>query len=343
MPNIELGSKMYAIRSEDHHTAHALLDEGADVDTCNEEIGWYLHHKAFQTDSSSPNDCTYPGPNSKDDLGDDPFCPQFGIGITPLQIAILLGNQTLVNLLLENKANVHPAHEYSPLVTASWLGFGGIVTLLLRKGADINVGDDNVGMPLQAAAAKGHIEIVNLLLENGADIDETSDPYGTALTAASWHNHIDIVKLLLANLASVNSLYGVSDDFRSPLAAAAERGNLQVVELLLAKDASDYVEENTHDSAIWLACMSRTNLREPILHLLFERVINTNVDWSELGFWTANPSLTLFLRTRDLNGLQKLYFERLSEGIVVVVSVCPYHVARVIEVIDHRDFDASVN
>ncbi|KAJ6038169.1 ankyrin [Penicillium canescens] len=299
-----------AIRSEDHHTAHALLDEGADVDTCNEEIGWYLHHKAFQTDSSSPNDCTYPGPNSKDDLGDDPFCPQFGIGITPLQIAILLGNQTLVNLLLENKANVHPAHEYSPLVTASWLGFGGIVTLLLRKGADINVGDDNVGMPLQAAAAKGHIEIVNLLLENGADIDETSDPYGTALTAASWHNHIDIVKLLLANLASVNSLYGVSDDFRSPLAAAAERGNLQVVELLLAKDASDYVEENTHDSAIWLA---------------------------------SNPSLTLFLRTRDLNGLQKLYFERLSEGIVVVVSVCPYHVARVIEVIDHRDFDASVN
>ncbi|KAJ6020006.1 hypothetical protein N7522_000081 [Penicillium canescens] len=83
-----------------------------------------------------------------------------------------------------------------------------------------------------------------------------SNPYRTSITAASWHNHIGIVKLLLANSASVNSQYGVSDDFRSPLAAAAERGNLQVVELLLANNANDYVEEH-HDSAIWLACMSR--------------------------------------------------------------------------------------
>lgn len=63
------------------------------------------------------------------------------------------------------------------------------------------------GAPLKNAAARGHIEIVKLLLERGADPnlrEEEIAPHGHALYSAVYNGHYEIAKLLLEKGAYSN-------------------------------------------------------------------------------------------------------------------------------------------
>jgi ankyrin repeat protein len=58
-----------------------------------------------------------------------------------------------------------------------------MIQLLLEKGADPNLGDNDGRTPLAWAAEKGREETVKILLENGANVNST-DNYGQ--TPLSW-------------------------------------------------------------------------------------------------------------------------------------------------------------
>jgi ankyrin repeat protein len=45
-----------------------------------------------------------------------------------------------------------------------------VVRLLLEKGADLTVPNNDGWTPLNAASFSGHIEVVRLLLDRGADL-----------------------------------------------------------------------------------------------------------------------------------------------------------------------------
>ncbi|KAK3698300.1 hypothetical protein LTR37_017008 [Vermiconidia calcicola] len=71
-----------------------------------------------------------------------------------------------------------------------------VVTLLLDKGANVNVQGGYFGNALQAASAGGHVNIAKLLLDHGADMNVQGGHFGNAPQAASARGHMDLVTLL---------------------------------------------------------------------------------------------------------------------------------------------------
>lgn len=112
---------------------------------------------------------------------------------TPLDLAAREGDLEMVELLVDNGANVN---KYKPLHHASKNGHLEIVTYLVEHGANLNEPDDivigvdganlnepdiEIGVdalsPLHEAVKGGHFDVVEYLVEQGADINATHDHY----------------------------------------------------------------------------------------------------------------------------------------------------------------------
>ena len=139
------------------------------------------------------------------------------------------GHVTIAEMLLNAEADVDRCNQSwgcSPLLQASQGGHGNLVTLLLKRGADLELPDRGGKTPLMAAA--GHFSVVKSLLFHGACVDavsgfekvpqeiralmntshmsavemeERKDPYkkSTAFLKACWGGHLDVVEVLLQN------------------------------------------------------------------------------------------------------------------------------------------------
>ena len=70
-----------------------------------------------------------------------------------------------------------------PLLGAASRGYQKIVTILLDKGADVNVTIKHGETPLHRATEKGHREIVKILLDKGAN---TTSKISPANSRSSW-------------------------------------------------------------------------------------------------------------------------------------------------------------
>jgi len=140
------------------------------------------------------------------------------LGYTPLHLATMRGNTAAVELLLRAGAEVNIGMESgsTPLMFASLNGHCDIVEALLRGGADVNGPDTHGRTPLHAAAAgigggKHALRIVSLLLEHGADANaRDSQTQCTPLFwAASGGAQSEIFELLLKHGADPDALDGV--------------------------------------------------------------------------------------------------------------------------------------
>jgi ankyrin repeat protein len=102
------------------------------------------------------------------------------------------------------------------------------------------------GSPLKNAAAQGHFEIVRLLLERGADPnlrEEEIAPHGHALYSAVYNGHFDVAKLLLEHGAYPNPEVESSAD---ALSITLSNKDEKMVELLCSYGASRSVELLAH-------------------------------------------------------------------------------------------------
>lgn len=101
-----------------------------------------------------------------------------------------------------------------------------------KEGADVNMKNDNGVRFLLVASANGNARIVNLLLEKGIDVNITDeDDYNnTALSKAVINANYDVVELLLEKGADINKENNNGD---TPLIHAIKSEDYDMVEFLL--------------------------------------------------------------------------------------------------------------
>lgn len=116
------------------------------------------------------------------------------------------GDSTTASLLLERGAAVDLVDKTktSPLMQAMMRGNEEMVQILLEWYADTNIVNDIGESPLMVAARSDLGGIMKLLIEHGAGIDVQDDSGKTALMHAAIAGHVNTVHVLLDEIADMS-------------------------------------------------------------------------------------------------------------------------------------------
>lgn len=116
-----------------------------------------------------------------------------------------------------------------------------VAKLLLEKGADPLLGDNENSGPIHLAAISGSVRIIDLLKENGVDIDAKDDNGLTALHFALSRRQLEMARHLINDGADVKLQ---TNNSWSTLQFAAISGDLDLVKQIVEKkvDVNDQLE-----------------------------------------------------------------------------------------------------
>jgi len=178
-------------------------------------------------------------------------------GTTALMWAVRADNLDLASRLLRAGAKVKVSNRYdiSPLYLACVNGNPSMIELLLKSGADANSAGPEGQTPLMTVAHSGNVEAAKVLLAHGAVIDAKEDWRGqTALMWAVGQSHPDMVRELVEHGADVNMRSAHQDWKRqvtaeprekwmpqgslTPLLFAARQGCIECAKILVDKGAA---------------------------------------------------------------------------------------------------------
>ena len=167
----------------------------------------------------------------------DPNIPDGIYGSTPLHHAVTRVDFEMVSELINHGADVNIVDKdnLSPLYIAAEIGSHKIATMLLMKGADINISRDSDEMtPLLIASGKGNSEIVELLLSHQSiNVSACNADKSSALLLATLNNHNKTCELLV-NKFDVNRN---NSKGYCPLLIASRNGNTNLMEMFLQHGA----------------------------------------------------------------------------------------------------------
>lgn len=159
-------------------------------------------------------------------------------GRTPLLlVARETGNTDMARILIAAGADVNAEDRFeaTPLDLAAWRGFRGLVNLFLDEGAQLPpAATHEARLLVMLSAEKGLDRLFLLLADSGADLSMRNDNDGSLLHSASQGGSALIVARLLEAGFDVNERdrYG-----RVPLHYAAELGREAVAQTLLDRGA----------------------------------------------------------------------------------------------------------
>ena len=186
----------------------------------------------------------------------------------PLDIAATKGYIRMMELLLDNRANVNHVSS-SSLTAVQWAVAAGLpdaVQFLLNNGADLDI-RGALGTTLHVAAETGRVQMVQFLLNRGADINEASrrsgilgpmlpprdydNPVsGSALQRATILGKLDVVRVLCERGADVNATSEFNRSF--PLHIALDR-NFRDIAVCLMQCAVDWDKQGAHAFELMIA------------------------------------------------------------------------------------------
>ncbi len=149
-----------------------------------------------------------------------------------LHAAVYNGHLKVVNLLLDNGAQVAASNEWSQsaLHIATISGFPPIVKQLLNFDANVNARDRYLRTPLHYAAQYGFVKGANLLMKSGGLVDAQDIDNETPLQVAIYHQRAEMVQILLEAGARAQQL---NKQEEPALHLALSEESLPIVEQLL--------------------------------------------------------------------------------------------------------------
>jgi ankyrin repeat protein len=126
---------------------------------------------------------------------------------TALHIASLLSNERAISTLLRRGAAVNVADQdgYTALNCAACNDNSTVVASLLLAGTNPNIPANDGRMPISVAAENGHLRIVELLIESGVNVEMRDGEGRTVLHFAARGGQFEVMSLLLARGGRVNT------------------------------------------------------------------------------------------------------------------------------------------
>ncbi len=172
-------------------------------------------------------------------------------GNPPLHVAIIIGNVEAARLLLDRGAdpNLGDNENSNALHLAACGESREILDLILSRGVDINSKDDNGMTAVLFAGSRGRFELVRYLASKGGKLDDRTTQGSSLVHFACYRGDVAALKELVSNGASLAA--GCDQFGNTPLVAAAMRGRTEMAAYLLDNGADP--NETSHNGQSPLA------------------------------------------------------------------------------------------
>ncbi|NP_001020663.1 CARD- and ANK-domain containing inflammasome adapter protein [Danio rerio] len=205
----------------------ALIEHGADVNSCNE-----LGYTPVLLAAELGNGEAFKVLVSKKAKLDERLPNQ----MSSLHLAVQSGSIQIAQILLHKgiDPNISGPKDQTPLHLSASHNQPAMMALLLRVGAQLNPVTQDGFTPLHLASQNGHTEAVAQLLEAKADVHAKDKQGRTALHWAAEQGEVAIIQSLLAAGAYSNAS---EREKKTPLHLAAAEGHTKAVSALLAGKA----------------------------------------------------------------------------------------------------------
>ncbi len=167
-------------------------------------------------------------------------------GNTALLYAVRNKQLPMVELLLNNGATInHNNHGgENALLLACYDNNNSMVKLLVSKGADVTVASHEGISPIWYACGHNQKEIVTLFLDNGLDANYSKPVSGNDESMNAYMNWVESASnIAIESSFSLNGSYSYGGE--SLLHIAAKKGNLSMMKLLVERGARVNIQDES--------------------------------------------------------------------------------------------------
>ncbi len=216
--------------------------------------------------------------------------------------AVETGDSATVASLLDSHSdslNARDSLGMTSLNIAAYKGHSSLVRELLRRGADVTIGDRDSSQPTHNAAVAGQVGALGLLINAGADINAQDRNGQTALLFAMLYSKPEAARWLIERGADVNL---ANREQSTPLQIAALSGSLEFAHLLILHGAKTEAADSYGRTPLLLVARERGN--PEMAAFLLDRGANINAQDRfgdtplSLAAWRGFRSLADLLVTR---------------------------------------------
>ncbi|XP_046564883.1 serine/threonine-protein phosphatase 6 regulatory ankyrin repeat subunit B-like isoform X2 [Haliotis rubra] len=190
-------------------------------------------------------------------------------GMTPVMWAARRGHRELVDLLVKKGADLKIVDNDDNNIL-HWACYGKHVTMVKhvvsKNMVDIKSRGWDMRTPLMCAACQGNIDMFQLLVSKGGLAIEADIDGNNILRLACWGGNVDIVRYIL--LHDTVDIDGRGQSGRTPLEVAACKGHGKIFDLLVTKGADLTVVDNAGNNILHSACLGgHANIVSRVLKL----------------------------------------------------------------------------